>query len=618
MFEFTTPSGVFSRLKFCETGQHPAGSEQEPATPDKPQINHRHNEVTRMRISPKQLLQGLLYTTPVLLLVLASCGGGGGGGSSATLASAYTLSVNVTGISGVTGTSGVVLRNGGDNLNVTTTGTPAFAHQVLSGSTYNISVLSQPTPPQRCTVTGPVAVMPASNTTVGVNCVPAFTIGGVGAGAGVTGLAAGTSVVLQNNGGDNKMVSASGNFTFDTPVASGVTYTVSVLTQPANQTCTRSSYTGAANANKINVLITCTTNATPPQPDQHVYVANYGSDQAWTYPASGVLNTQTQSNTGSKPSAIAVYGSKYAFVTNSAANTVSAYSVASGVLSVSPVANTATGYGPAAIAVHPSGKFAYVVNKLSNSISAYSIDPSTGTLASIDADANTSGMQPTIATAYIPVAIAINPAGTYAYVASLGSSAIGVCSHISSNTKGCISLYSIDPSTGALTATSVSGFGTNIDTGVTPSAIAVDGTNVYVTNQAGNSGNGSISVYAIGVNGTIILSNTCSVPTGTGPSGIALDRVNNYGYIACASNNYVSWFSITGTSISFVNAASTGVGTSPASISIDSTGQYVYVANSGNNTITAFQITGGGATLSPVSNSPFPAGATPVSVTTSP
>ena len=54
-----------------------------------------------MRISPKSFLQGLLFMAPVTLLALASCGGGGGG-TTATLASAYTLSVNVTAASSVT------------------------------------------------------------------------------------------------------------------------------------------------------------------------------------------------------------------------------------------------------------------------------------------------------------------------------------------------------------------------------------------------------------------------------------------------------------------------------------------------------------------------------------
>jgi hypothetical protein len=45
-----------------------------------------------MRISPKQLLQGLLYLAPFTLFALASCGGGGGGSSGA----AATISATAT------------------------------------------------------------------------------------------------------------------------------------------------------------------------------------------------------------------------------------------------------------------------------------------------------------------------------------------------------------------------------------------------------------------------------------------------------------------------------------------------------------------------------------------
>jgi len=48
-----------------------------------------------MRISPKQLLHGLFYSTPVLLLALTACGGGGGGGSSG-VASALTATATPT------------------------------------------------------------------------------------------------------------------------------------------------------------------------------------------------------------------------------------------------------------------------------------------------------------------------------------------------------------------------------------------------------------------------------------------------------------------------------------------------------------------------------------------
>ena len=571
-----------------------------------------------MRISPKQFLQGLLYLTPITLLALASCGGG----SNTTLASYYTLSVSVTGISGVsTAASGVVLRNGGDNLTLTTNTTMAFAHQVLSGSTYNISVLTQPTTSpnkQVCTVAGPVSTMPAANTTVGVSCVTGYTIGG-----STSTLPANTSVVLQNNGGDNLVVTAvSGvnqtNFTFSTPVALDGSYHVTVLTNPPGYSCTASpsNITSPVSSNVNTVSISCSaiTGATPP--DQHFYVANSGDNTAWTYSASGVPATQIAS-TGSVPSAIAVFGGKYAFVTNRGANTVSAYSVASGVLSAAPIANTVTGNTPVAIAVHPSGKFVYVVNQLSNSISAYSIT-STGALAAIDADAVTPDMQPSISTgaAFIPVAIAINPAGTYAYVASLGDSRYST-SCGSGATTGCITAYQIDQSTGALTSAYITISSKYIATGINPSSIAVDGTNVYVTNKSDD----NIGVYQIALSGQLNAPNPTTPYSNSNPSSIALDPVGGYAYVAnSGTTNNVSVYSITGSTLSTtpLHSYPTGVtGGAPASIAIDSTGQYAYVANSGDNTISAFHITGGGATLG-TALGPYNAGLNPVSITTGP
>src|SRR4029077_4321732 len=62
--------------------------------------------------------------------------------------------------------------------------------------------------------------------------------GTVTIGGAVTGLA-GTGLVLQNNGGDNLSVTATGNFTFKTAVNVGSAYAVTVLTQPSSpsQSC---------------------------------------------------------------------------------------------------------------------------------------------------------------------------------------------------------------------------------------------------------------------------------------------------------------------------------------------------------------------------------------------
>jgi hypothetical protein len=82
-------------------------------------------------------------------------------------------------------------------------------------------------------------------------------------GGTLTGLAASQSVVLQNNGGDNLTLTGDGTFTFPTKLADAAAYSVTVLTQPASQTCAVANGAGAiAAADVTNVSVTCTSTYT--------------------------------------------------------------------------------------------------------------------------------------------------------------------------------------------------------------------------------------------------------------------------------------------------------------------------------------------------------------------
>jgi hypothetical protein len=82
---------------------------------------------------------------------------------------------------------------------------------------------------------------------------PTYTIGGT-----VSDLDAGQSVVLQNNSGDDLIVSANGAFTFTTSVANGAAYAVTVFTQPAGETCTVTNGSGVVGgANVTNIVVAC-------------------------------------------------------------------------------------------------------------------------------------------------------------------------------------------------------------------------------------------------------------------------------------------------------------------------------------------------------------------------
>ncbi len=59
-----------------------------------------------------------------------------------------------------------------------------------------------------------------------------------GIGGNLTGLAAGASVTIQDNGSDTLTLNSNSAFRFGQTIASGATYAVPVLTQPTGQVCT--------------------------------------------------------------------------------------------------------------------------------------------------------------------------------------------------------------------------------------------------------------------------------------------------------------------------------------------------------------------------------------------
>ena len=80
-----------------------------------------------------------------------------------------------------------------------------------------------------------------------------YSIGGT-----LSGLAAGATVSLNDNGTDPLTLAADGSFTFLTALSSGSAYSVTVAQQPAGQTCTIIDASGTVgSANISNVAVTC-------------------------------------------------------------------------------------------------------------------------------------------------------------------------------------------------------------------------------------------------------------------------------------------------------------------------------------------------------------------------
>jgi len=169
-----------------------------------------------------------------------------------------TLSIGGTVTGLATSGSGVVLQdNGGDNLSVKANGNFTFPTLVPSGGAYKVTILTQPSGPnQTCTVSNGTGIANANVVNVQVLC-PAIThtIGGT-----VVGLVGTNSgMVLQDNLGDNLTVSGNGTFTFNTPIADGSAYDVSVFVGPNTQAqgCVVWGYQGIATSAVTSVIVDC-------------------------------------------------------------------------------------------------------------------------------------------------------------------------------------------------------------------------------------------------------------------------------------------------------------------------------------------------------------------------
>jgi len=190
---------------------------------------------------------------------------------------AYTVGGTVAGLNG----SVALQNNGTDSITINTDGSFVFPTSIAQGSTYSVTVQTQPAI-QTCSVSNGSGTMGGADVTnVTVTCsTNTFTVGGTV--AGLNG-----SVALQNNGVDSITINTDGSFVFPTSIAQGSAYSVTVQTQPANQTCTVSNGSGTITSNVTNVGVSCLSNNTS------ITVSSTG-----TIPVNSGSGTLTVTNTG--------------------------------------------------------------------------------------------------------------------------------------------------------------------------------------------------------------------------------------------------------------------------------------------------------------------------------
>jgi len=181
---------------------------------------------------------------------------------------------------------------------------------------------------------------------------------------------------------------------------------------------------------------------------------------------------------------------------------------------------------------------------------------------------------------------------------------------------GSISAFSVNATTGALTAVAGNQADGTFEAGTTPSAMASTplGQFVYVTDSANN----QLISYVVQSNGALLYSQVGPTRTDVFPDAVVVDPRGQYVYVANYTAGDVSAYTInlgTGYPTGVAAAGSYATGTGPTCVFVEpSLARYVYTTNFLDNTITGFTLNPNTGTLATVQNNPFPAAGQPTCI----
>jgi 6-phosphogluconolactonase len=439
--------------------------------------------------------------TAALICVAASCLFTACDSDLALSASTYTVGGAVSGLTG----SGLVLQyvSGSDvtsTVTISANGNFAFSARAASGTTYTVTIQTQPVnPAQICTLnngTGTLAGADVTNVTVSCglttrfayvankqsNNISAYTVNSTGSLTPI----AGSPFVSTGSQPDALWVGPGGNFLY---VANGASSDLSVY----------SVNTGTGLLSPLGTVVTGVAPyaITADPTGSYLYVANYSSNDISAYAINATSGGLTDISGSPFPVGVAptslktAPGGQFLYVTDSGSGSVSVLNIDSSTGALSDAAGSpfTAGSGPISIAIDPTGAFAYVANATAATISAYSIDSSTGALTAVAA---------ALATQSAPTSLAI--AGGSLFVTGVNQA----------NNVGTFSIAA----TGVLT------FSGMTQTGGSPADLTIDpsGQFAYVV----CAGTNNVFVYTVS-GGALTPASPVSVSAGIGPVAIAID-----------------------------------------------------------------------------------------------
>jgi 6-phosphogluconolactonase len=270
----------------------------------------------------------------------------------------------------------------------------------------------------------------------------------------------------------------------------------------------------------------------------------------------------------------------------------------SGVLTQLSESPYPVGSGAQSVVIHPSGKFLYVANsgQGENDVSLFDIN----------SDGTVSEVTPRTSVGTLPFLLAMDPAGSYLYVANA----------LSNN----ISVFSIDATNGTLTPVGTncnqepllcSPFGINLSP--KNMQLAPSGKFLYVS--APSQPTGVVAVFS--VNAGVLSLVAFTLTADNNPAGLAIDPSGSFLYTANATASSISIYCIvpapctrqpagpSGTLQSVAQSPLADTFQHPVALIVDPTGKFLYVANQGSNNISTYSITSVTGFPVVITDSPF-------------
>ncbi len=224
-------------------------------------------------------------------------------------------------------------------------------------------------------------------------------------------------------------------------------------------------------------------------------------------------------------------------------------------------AAVATGTNPWSVAVNAAGTRAYVINRSSNTLQAYNVSNPAGAPVAVGA---------AVTTGAAPYGVVVNAAGTRAYVVNQNSN----------------TLQAYDISNLAVAPVAV---GAAVGTGASPAGVVVNavGTRAYVVTAGSN----TLQAYDISNPAVAPVAVGAAVVTGNTPLSVAVNAAGTRAYVLNYFGNTLQALDISNPAVAPVAVgAAVATGTRPISVAVNAAGTRAYVVHFIGNTLQAYDV----------------------------